>query len=106
MSASESESSSRIEFLEFGTHPLATLLKLEEPPFARDVDIDENPFPQLTYLERYVKQLQCKSIVIERQYIDRDYMEDHSVFYARCLSSFENFCQRVHFFSLPVGEFQ
>lgn len=38
--------------------------------------------------------------MIEDRYIDRDYMEDHSVFYSRSFYSFENWCRRVHFFSI------
>ena len=102
----QKESGSQIEFLDFGAVPLARLVEVKEPPFARDRGPGENPFPQLTYLEEYVKQLQCKSVVVERQYIDRDYMEDHSAFYARSLRGYENFCRRIHFFKLPVADAQ
>src|SRR5688572_9391650 len=101
MGTVQPRSGSQIEFVDFGKAPLTTLLELKEIPIARDDDPKGDPFPQLSYIERYVAQLQCKSLVIEREYIDRDYMEDHSVFYARCLSRYQNFCQRVHFFKAP-----
>jgi len=42
--------------------------------------------------------LDCKTVVVERHYIDRDYMEDHSVFYSKSLHGYPNYCQRLHFF--------
>jgi len=38
-------------------------------------------------------------LVIEEHYIDRDHMEDHSVFYSKSLQLYPNACRRVHFFS-------
>src|SRR4051812_17619575 len=54
---------------------------------------------QLTYLASYVGEgLKCRSVLIERHYIDRDYIEDHGLFYSRSLYSYKNYCQRIHFF--------
>jgi hypothetical protein len=85
----------RIEFQPFSTTPLEELLKLKTPPFT------ETLFRQLRYIERYLRHedLNCQSVAIERHYIDRDYIEDYSVFYSRCLGPYPNSCQRVHFFS-------
>jgi hypothetical protein len=92
----------RIEFHLFGATPLRELLELEEPPFARD----RHPFRQLAYIERYVQSMGCKTVVIERHYIDRDYMEDHSVYYSRSFPGYRNWCQRAHFFSNDLDELQ
>lgn len=61
---------------------------------------------QLRYLEKYVaaRELSCQSILVEEHYIDRDHMEDHSVFYSRNFYPYPNHCKRVHFFRMPAGE--
>jgi len=41
---------------------------------------------------------------VEQHYIDRDHIEDHSVFYSKSLYPYPNFCCRVHFFSLGKEE--
>src|SRR5207253_1637311 len=48
------------------------------------------------------KNVEAQSVAIERHYIDRDYIEDHSVFYAKSLHQYDNSCQRVHFFRLST----
>jgi hypothetical protein len=94
------EPSYKIDIYPFGESSLASLLGFKKPPFAPDA------FRQLTYIEDYLKEegCVCKSVLIERHYIDRDYMEDHSVFYSRNLYPYSNWCQRVHFFSLDPKE--
>jgi hypothetical protein len=82
-----------------GQGTLVELLDLEQPPFAVS-----DPFVQLRYVERYVATLGCSSVLVEEHYIDRDYMEDHSVFYSRSLHPYPNSCRRVHFFSQPLAE--
>jgi hypothetical protein len=76
-------------------------LGIELPPFA-----DQDALGQLRYLAYYVSDpvINCKSILVERHYIDRDYMEDHSVFYSRNLYPYKNYCRRVHFFSIDKAE--
>ncbi|HKY55662.1 MAG TPA: hypothetical protein VJM08_15200 [Anaerolineales bacterium] len=61
----------------------------------------ENDWPptQVTYLGIYLGVLGCRTIVTESHYIDRDFIHDAALFYARSLRSYPNFCQRVHFFS-------
>jgi hypothetical protein len=57
-------------------------------------------------IDKHVRQLGCQSIVIERHYIDRDYMEEHGVFYSRSLAEPPNYCERLHFFRTPAIETQ
>lgn len=85
-----------IAFYAFASKPLASLLDISSPPFART----KSPLRQLQYVEAYVKQLGCATVVVEEHYIDRDHIEDHSAFYSRNFVSYENYCQRAHFFSL------
>ncbi|HEX9198165.1 MAG TPA: hypothetical protein VF865_01295 [Acidobacteriaceae bacterium] len=57
------------------------------------------PSTQLTYLGTYLQQLGCKTVIIEEHYIDRDYIYDVTLYYARSLRAYPNYCQRIHFFS-------
>lgn len=56
------------------------------------------PPTQLKYLGPYLDRLKCRTVVIESHYIDRDYITDMALLYARCLRSYPNFTQRLHFF--------
>ncbi len=87
---------------EFVTGKLKELLKLFAPPLT---PINES-FTQLRYVEAYANDCECRSIAIESHYIDRDHMEDHSVFYSKSLFPYVNYCRRVHFFSVSVAEAQ
>jgi hypothetical protein len=55
-----------------------------------------------TYFDNYfsASALSAKTIVTESQYIDKDYLEDYSVFYLRCFHSYEKICNRLHFFNI------
>lgn len=88
----------KIEFLPFSS--LSTLLQLEQPPLLRD------GFPQLNYIERYLRQAKppCLSVIIERYYIDRDFIHDFSAFYSTSLYAYPNWCQRIHFFSIERNQ--
>lgn len=55
-------------------------------------------FGQLDYVERYVRALGCGSVLIENAYIDRDFVDEYSVYYSRCLLPYTNVCRRIHFF--------
>jgi hypothetical protein len=74
---------------------LVELLKLREPIL---LDPNDAPHRQLNYIDEYARALGCNTFVIEQHYIDRDFMEEHSVFYSKDLSSSVNYCRRVHFF--------
>jgi len=57
------------------------------------------PPTQVRYLDVYLRQLNCQTVVIEEHYIDRDYMADHALFYSKSLRAYPNHCRRLHFFS-------
>jgi len=59
---------------------------------------------QLRYLGEYLANLQCRTILVETHYIDRDYVYDTASFYARNLRSYPNYCQRLHFFCEAFDE--
>jgi hypothetical protein len=53
---------------------------------------------QVQYLASYLEQLGCKTILVEDHYIDRDYIDDLALFYARSFRVYPNHCRRLHFF--------
>lgn len=104
------ERDSRIEIVQFGTpgflkELLADKLSLHPPP----VD-DEDLFLQLELIERHLREMdnpgECKSVVIERGYIDRAFMDDYTAFYASSFRPYENSCGRLHFFSIGKEELE
>ena len=60
----------------------------------------------MTYMGIYLGSLDCRTIVHERHYIDRHYIDDFSLFYSRSLRNYPNSCQRLHFFSSEFDEHQ
>lgn len=89
-----------IQYHGFATGVLEGLVRPGLPPFTNP----DNALRQLRYVERYAQELACQSVVIEQRYVDRDYMEDHSVFYSKSLYPYPNVCRRVHFFKLPAAD--
>lgn len=85
---------------EFSPLAVEKVLGLAPPPLTRTVDA----LKQLRNIEQHVAALGCRSFVLEKRYTDRDYIEDHSAFYSRNLLSYDNYCDRVHFFSAPVRQ--
>jgi hypothetical protein len=53
----------------------------------------------LSYLDGYFQKLDAKTILIENDYFDRDYLEDYAAYYARCFHQYERRCTRLHFFT-------
>ncbi len=51
------------------------------------------------YFEEYLAQLKAATILVERNYVDRDYLEDYSAYYVRSHRHYARFCSRLHFFS-------
>ena len=54
---------------------------------------------QAKYIYRYLKDLEAKTCVVEKSYIDKDYMIDYQKFYSRSFSKVLRFTRRIHFFS-------
>jgi hypothetical protein len=52
----------------------------------------------LLYIESYLAQQDCKTIILEKEYTDRDYLIDYSSYYARCHNEYKRKCRRIHFF--------
>ncbi len=58
----------------------------------------------LVYFQGYCDRLAAKTIVVENEYIDRDYLEDFAAYYVRCFASYNRKCCRLHFFSAGFDE--
>lgn len=52
------------------------------------------------YLNGYLEHQQAKTLVIEYDYIDKDYLEDYAAYYVRSFFDYSRKCCRIHFFSL------
>lgn len=52
------------------------------------------------YLGEYLNSIHAKTIIVEKGYVDRDYIEDFSGYYVRCFTRYDRKCWRLHFFSL------
>lgn len=56
------------------------------------------------YFKKYLEspELNVKTILIEENYISRDYLHDYASYYALCFEKYEKVCRRVHFFDIKV----
>ena len=54
------------------------------------------------YLFKYLSELGAQTIVVENDYIDRDYLDDYAAYYARCFRRYNRHCRRLHFFRTAV----
>lgn len=78
--------------------PLDEAFKTAYPAPARRL-VSQWPPAQAEYLRVYLKEIGCKTVVMEQHYIDRVFMHDDAVFYVRNLRSYPNFTKRLHFFT-------
>ena len=60
---------------------------------ARTPGITTNPWPppQAEYLQVYLKEIGCRTVIVESHYIDRVFMHDDAVYYVRSLRSLPKF---------------
>lgn len=58
----------------------------------------------LVYFKEYFEELGAKTIVVEEDYIDRDYLEDYAAYYDRCFQNYGRRTLRLHFFDLEFDE--
>ena len=41
--------------------------------------------------------LNAQSIIVEDEYINKDFLQDYAAYYAFCFEKYPKFCKRVHF---------
>jgi hypothetical protein len=68
------------------------------PHLERHTDLSQKK--HISYLHAYLSELGCKTIVVEKEYVDKDYLDDFSEYYVKCFHQYERFCKRIHFFNL------
>lgn len=66
-------------------------------------DIDSR---QSLIYEDYLLGLGMKTILVEKNYIDHDYLEDYAAYYARCFKEYARVCVRLHFFKERIRKDQ
>ncbi|AYL80370.1 hypothetical protein RYA95_13810 [Pseudomonas syringae pv. actinidiae] len=54
---------------------------------------------QVTYLFNYLQERHCVSMLLEPEYIDREFLEDYSRYYVKRFDNDSYECGRIHFFS-------
>jgi len=60
--------------------------------------------PQAVYISDHLKLLSAKTLLIEYDYIDKDYIIDYSKFFSRSHQGFRRLTDRLHFFSIPFSQ--
>lgn len=58
--------------------------------------------PQVDYIFNYLKDMGAVSVLLERNYVDKDYLEDFSHYYVKRFGNAGHQCARMHFFTRPV----
>ncbi|QGG77337.1 hypothetical protein [Pseudomonas syringae] len=58
--------------------------------------------PQVAYIFSYLKEMKAVSVLLERNYVDKDYLEDFSRYYVKRFGNAGHQCARMHFFTKPV----
>lgn len=86
------------EFLPFGE---ASLFSALSDASCSSADVARQPRPQ--YLYRYLNELGARTIIVESEYTDRDYLDDYANYYVRCFELYKRQCKRLHFFALDIS---
>jgi hypothetical protein len=59
--------------------------------------------PQINYIFQYAKDLKAQTVLLEKDYLDKDYLEDYSRYYVKCFKNGGQRCARLHFFSSEIS---
>ncbi len=54
------------------------------------------------YLSRYLQDLEAKTLIVEYDYTDGDYLDDFASYYVKCFHPYPRRCKRLHFFACPI----
>jgi len=54
------------------------------------------------YFDHYLNKLGVKTLLVERDYIDRDFLEDYAAYYVRCFPLYRKTCTRIHAFRQEI----
>ena len=58
------------------------------------------------YLTEYLGDvgINARTILIERDYVSKDYLIDYTSYYSLCFTDYQKRCKRVHFFNCEIVE--
>lgn len=62
--------------------------------------------PQVSYIFNYLQVMKAQSVLLEPNYVDKDYLEDFARYYVRRFGNAGHQCARMHFFSRTVDHAQ
>lgn len=57
---------------------------------------------QISYINEYLNTYKSKKILVEKSYVDKDYIIDYSNYYSRCFLNYSKKTVRLHFFYSDV----
>ena len=88
------------EVFEYSLDQLARIIA--EGSHQRSVD-EIRKKRHVEYVDGYLREIGVASLIVERDYIDRDYLEDFAAYYVRCFEEYRKKCLRIHFFSAAIS---
>jgi hypothetical protein len=79
---------------------------LKEALLKHDIIKDQQSFdnPHFKYFSEYFSNIGVQSIIIEYDYIDKDYLDDYSNYYSRCYAQYGRYCARLHLFPQIINK--
>lgn len=80
------------EIISFNSDNLVDILSSHERCLRTQID------DGIQYLYDYLTDIKTTTMLVENKYVDRDYLDDFTNYYAKCFQDYSKFCQRVHFF--------
>lgn len=71
-------------------------------------DLKKRKEQHLRFFDEYFTDINLKTILVEKEYIDKDYLEDFSAYFVRCFENYPKTCTRLHFFDFDfkAGEME
>jgi hypothetical protein len=79
-------------------YSIAALEQLIAEKSKNSSDVISKKFHRL-YFKGYFDYIKARTIVVESEYVDRDYLEDFAGYYVRCFHPYDRTCTRLHFFN-------
>lgn len=83
-----------------------TVVPFSKPQFidqvaraSRGASVGAPAAEQTVYIAEFLRRLGTVSLVVESHYVDRHFIEEHALYYSRCLVQPTNVCVRIHAFS-------
>jgi len=58
----------------------------------------------LACFENYFSHIGVKTIIVEKDYVNREFLEDYSSYYVRSFKDYKRHCVRLHFFKIEISE--